>query len=58
MIEILPTRDFFQVNQLPQIDSHLTAMLYVDNAISDGVNKQSLLRLDPDEKLEQDSFNS
>ena len=41
---------FIQVNQLPQIDSHLTAKLYVDNAISDGVNEQSLLRLDPDEK--------
>ena len=47
---------FFKVNQLPQIDSHLTAKLYVDNAISDGVNEQSLLRLDPDEKLEQDSI--
>ena len=47
---------FIQVNQLPQIDSHLTAKLYVDNAISDGVNEQSLLRLDPDEKLEQDSI--
>ena len=40
---------FIQVNQLPQIDSHLTAKLYVDNAISDGVNESSLLRLDPDE---------
>ena len=47
---------FIQVNQLPQIDSHLTAKLYVDNAISDGVNEQSLLRLDPDEKLTQDSI--
>ena len=47
---------FIQVNQLPQIDSHLTAKLYVDNAISDGVNESSLLRLDPDEKLEQDSI--
>ena len=26
---------FIQVNQLPQIDSHLTAKLYVDNAISE-----------------------
>ena len=34
---------FIQVNQLPQIDSHLTAKLYVDNAISDGVNESSLL---------------
>ena len=47
---------FIQVNQLPQIDSHLTAKLYVDNAISDGVNESSLLRLDPDEKLKQDSI--
>ena len=47
---------FIQVNQLPQIDSHLTAKLYVDNAISDGVNEQSLLRLDPDEKLAQDTI--
>ena len=47
---------FLSVNQLPQIDSHLTAKLYVDNAISDGINEQSLLRLDPDEKLEQDSI--
>ena len=47
---------FIQVNQLPQIDSHLTAKLYVDNSISDGVNETSLLRLDPDEKLEQDTI--
>ena len=26
---------FFQVNQLPQIDSHLTAKLYVDNSIDE-----------------------
>ena len=26
---------FIQVNQLPQIDSHLTAKLYVDNAINE-----------------------
>ena len=47
---------FIQVNQLPQIDSHLTAKLYVDNAISDGLNEQLLLRLDPDEKLTQGSI--
>ena len=43
---------FIQVNQLPQIDFHLTAKLYVDNAI----NEQSLLRLDPDEELKKDSI--
>ena len=47
---------FIQVNQLPQIDSHLTAKLYVDNTISDRVNEDSLLRLDPHEKLKQDSI--
>ena len=44
------------MNQLPQIDSHLTANLYVDNAISDAIDESSLLRLDPDEKMEQDSI--
>ena len=48
---------FIQVNQLAQIDSHLTAKLYVDNAISDTIYEPSLLRLDPDEKLKQDSIN-
>ena len=47
---------FIEVNHLPQIDSHLTPKLYVDNAISDGVKESSLLRLDPDEKMEQDSI--
>ena len=47
---------FIQVIQLPQIDSHLTAKLYVDKAISDGVIEQSLLRLGPDEKLKQDTI--
>ena len=47
---------FIRVIQLPQIDSHLTAKLYVDNTILDEANESSLLRLDPDEKLEQDSI--
>ena len=47
---------FIQVNQLCQIDSHLTPKLYVDNAVSDAIDESSLLRLDPDEKLEQDSI--
>ena len=45
---------FIQVYQLPEIDSHLTTKLYVDNAISDAIDESSLLRLDPDEKLERD----
>ena len=30
---------FIQVNQVPQIDSHLTAKLYLDQAISNGVDE-------------------
>ena len=47
---------FIQVNQLPQIDSHLTAKLYVDNAITDSIDESSLLRLDTDEQLTQDTI--
>ena len=35
---------FIQVNQLPQIDSYLTAKLYVDNAI----DQSSLVRINQD----------
>ena len=45
---------FIQVNQMPQIDSHLTAKLYVDNSI----DESSLLRLDPNEKLDLDNQGS
>ena len=45
---------FIQVNQLPQIKIHLTAKLYVDNSI----DESSLLRLDPDEKLNLHEQNS
>ena len=45
---------FIQVNQLPQIDSHLTAKLYVDNSI----DETSLLRLDPNETLDLDNQDS
>ena len=47
---------FLSVNQLPQIDSHLTAKLYVDKAISDSIDESSLLRLDTDENLTQDTI--
>ena len=45
---------FFQANQLPQINSHLTAKLYVDNSI----DENSLLRLDPSETLDLDNQDS
>ena len=53
---IITNAQFIKVNQLPQIDSHLTAKLNVDNAISDATDESSLLRLDPYEKLQQDSI--
>ena len=40
---------FIQLNQLPQIDSHLTAKLYVDNA----VDEPSLVR-----KIQNNDFNN
>ena len=49
---------FIKVNRLPQIDSHLTAKLYVDNAISNNIHESSLLRLHPNEKLEIDKQDS
>ena len=45
---------FFQVNQLPQIDSDLTSKLYVDDTISNSVDELTLLRLDPNEKIKID----
>ena len=47
---------FVKVNSMPAVGEHLTAKYYVDNAISDRVNEQSLLRLDLDEKLTQDTI--
>ena len=49
---------FIQVNQLPQIDSHLTAKLYVDSMISNSIDEASLLRLDPNETLNLDNQDS
>ena len=45
MIEKITNTRFIQVNQLPQIDSHSTAKLYVDNSIDDSSlvrNKQDI----------------
>ena len=48
-----------KINSFPTFEEQLTPKVYVDNAIFDGVNEQSQLRLDPEEKLnldEQDSI--
>ena len=46
-----------KVNSFPTLEEHLTPKIYVDHAISNIVAESSLLRLDPDEKLdEQDSI--
>ena len=49
---------FIQVNQWPQIDSQLTAKLYVDDTLSNSVDESTWLRLDPDEKLKLDEKDS
>ena len=41
---------------MPAVGEHLTAKYYVDNAISKAIDESSILRFDPDEKLEQDSI--
>ena len=48
-----------KVNSFPTLEEHLTPKIYVDQAISEGVDDSSLLRLYPDEKSnldEQDSI--
>ena len=40
---------FVKVNSLPIVREHLTAKLYVDTAISTGVDESSLSRLDTGE---------
>ena len=47
---------FVKVNSMPAVGEHLTAKYYVDKAISDGLDEQSLLRLNIDEKLTQDTI--
>ena len=48
-----------KLNSFPTLEEHFTPKFYVDQAISEGVDDSSLLRLDLDEKLnldEQDSI--
>ena len=47
---------FVKVNSMPAVGERLTAKYFVDNAISKAIDESSLLRFDPDEKLEQDSI--
>ena len=47
-----------KVNSYPTLEEQLTPKIYVDQAISDGVNESSLLRLDPNEKLKLDEQDS
>ena len=45
---------FIKVNSFPAIPEHLTAKIYVDQAVSYSVHEPSLLILDPDEQLKLD----
>ena len=47
---------FVKVNSMPAVGEHLTAKYYVDNALSKAIDESSLLRLDTDEKLTQDTI--
>ena len=46
-----------KVNSFPPLEQ-LTPKIYVDQAISNGVDDSSLLRIDPDEKLKSNGLNS
>ena len=54
--KILDNVHSIKVNSYPTLEEHLTPKIYVDNAISYIVDEASLLRLDPDEKLTQNSI--
>ena len=43
---------------MPTLEEQLSPKLYVDQAISDGLDNSSLLRLDTNEKLKLDEQNS
>ena len=45
---------FVKVNSYPAVREHLTPKIYVDENIRYSVDEQTLLRLDPDEKLKLD----
>ena len=47
---------FVKVNSIPTLEEQLTPNIYVDQAISDGVDNSSIIGLDPDEKFQQDSI--
>ena len=49
---------FIKVNSMPAVREHLTSENYVDQAISYWLDELSLLRLDPDQKLELDEQDS
>ena len=49
---------FIKVNIFPAISEHLTAKFFVDNAIPYSIDEPSLLRLDPEEKLNLDKQDS
>ena len=47
-----------KINSFPTLEERLTSKVYVDEAISNGVDNSSLIRLDPYEKLKLDEEDS
>ena len=58
MTKNLDNLKFVKMNSFPTLEEHLTSKIYVDQAISYGVDEPKLLRLDPDEKLKADEQKS
>ena len=50
--------NFVEVSRLQHVREHLTANFYVDEAISHSADEESLLSLDPNEKIKLDKQDS
>ena len=49
---------FIEINSILTLEGQLTPKIYADQAISDGADNSSLLRLEPDKKLKLDEQDS
>ena len=58
MLKDLDNVRFIKVNIFPTIEEHLKPKIHVAQAISDGVDNSSLLRLDPEENIKLDEQDS
>ena len=56
--KVISNVTYLEINRLPEFGDQLTSKLYVDNVVRNSIDESSLLRLDPDEKLNLDEHDS